>query len=148
MSSGRILWLEQLGGLDGGRGAVAVEALAVEVADPRGEPQAEEVVGAEDHLGVAVRVGRVLGDRQHRLVVEDPVERVGGVADGGGHDLAGVLAVLVGGPRVDLQAAAAVPEVARQRRDPGPRVRLANRCPSEEDSRPAPHSWASGRPWW
>lgn len=44
--------------------AVAVEPLAVQIADARREPQAEEVVGAEDHLGVAVRVGRVLLDRQ------------------------------------------------------------------------------------
>lgn len=80
---GADLVLEQLGSIDRCRGAVAVEALAVEIADPGGEPQAEEVVGAEDHLGVAVRVGRVLLDREHRLVVQDPVERVGGVANRG-----------------------------------------------------------------
>jgi hypothetical protein len=87
--------LEQLSGLDGRGRAVAVETLAVEVADSRSEAQPEQVVGAEDHLGVAVGLGRVLLDRQDGLVVEDPVERVRRVANGGGHHLAGVLAVLV-----------------------------------------------------
>ena len=87
--------LEELVDVGRRRRAVPVEALAVEIADSGREPQAEEVEDAEDHLGVAVRVGGVLGDRQYGLVVEDPVERVCRVADGGGDDFAGVLAVLI-----------------------------------------------------
>src|SRR5947209_12500126 len=40
-----------------GGGPVLVEALAVQIADPGREPQAEKVEDPEDHLGVAVRVG-------------------------------------------------------------------------------------------
>ena len=47
--------------------------LAVEIPDAGSEPEAEEVVGAEDHLRVAVGVGGVLLDRQHGLVVQDSI---------------------------------------------------------------------------
>lgn len=106
---------EQLAGLARRAGAVLVEALAVQITDPGDEPEVEEVVGGEDHLGVAVRVGGVLLDLQGGLVVEDPVQGVGRVADVGGDHPAVVLAVLVRGPGVHLDPAAAVPEVARQR---------------------------------
>ena len=54
----------------------------------------------------------MLLDRQLGLVVEDSVEDVGRVADGGADDAGGVVGVLVGGPDVEGDAAAAA-EVAR-----------------------------------
>jgi len=44
--------LEEFADVDGRHGSVLVEPLAVEVADPRREAQAEQVVGAEDHITV------------------------------------------------------------------------------------------------
>jgi hypothetical protein len=64
-------------------------------ADPRGEAGSSRSSGAEHHLAVAVDVGRVLGDRQHRLVVEGPAQRARRVAHGRGDDFARVLAVLI-----------------------------------------------------
>lgn len=96
----------------------------------------DEVVGVEDDLGVAVRVGGVLLDRQHSLVVEDPVERVGRVADGGRDELARVLAVLILGPRVDLKSSPALFEVTRQGGRAGPARAAGEPLPSEGGQAP------------
>ena len=92
------LVLEQLSRVEGDGRAMAVELLSVEVTDSWSEPEAEEVVGAEDHLGVPVGVGRVLRDWQNCVVIEDPVQDVRRIADGRGDDLARALAVLIRGP--------------------------------------------------
>jgi hypothetical protein len=73
---------QQPGGVNGRWGAVAVQALAVEVADPRGEAEAEEVVGAEDDVNSYVdsclcgMAGcRVAGRVREPRRGDDPVRR-------------------------------------------------------------------------
>jgi hypothetical protein len=133
---------QPLGRLARAAGAVLVEALAIEIADPRAEPPPEQVVGGEDHLGVAVRVGRVLLDLKRGVVVEDPVERVRSVAHVRADHPAVVLAVLVRGPRVVLDPAATVPEVAWQR--PGLGTAGAGGEPEPVGGRQAPRADRAG----
>jgi hypothetical protein len=91
-----------------------VEPPVREPGEVRAEVQLEQVEQAEDQIGVAGRVGGVFGDRELGLVIEDPVEDVGRIAQAGSQDAACVVAVLVGGPGVKGDAVAE-PEVARQR---------------------------------
>ena len=93
----------------------AEQPLVPQVADARGELQAQQVEQGEDDLGIAGRVGRVLQDRQLGLVVEDLVEDVGRVPHRGGDDLGAVLGELVRGPGVEGHPFA-VAEVPRQGR--------------------------------
>jgi len=69
----------------------AKQSLVPQVADARGELQTEQVEQGEDDLGKAGRVGRVLQERQLRLVVEDLVEHVGRIPHRGGDDFRAVL---------------------------------------------------------
>jgi len=66
------------------------------------------------HNAVAGGVGRVLLDRQLGLVVQDAVQHVGRVTNGGADDAGGVVGVLIARPDVERDAAAAA-EVSRNR---------------------------------
>ena len=70
--------------------------LSRQVADARREAEAQQVHQGEDVVGEAGRVGVVLLDPQVGLVVEQPVEHVGGVAHRDVDDLGVERRVLVG----------------------------------------------------
>lgn len=79
----------------------AKQSLVSQVANAWGESQTEQVEKGEDEFGKSGRVGRVLQQRQLRLVVEDLVEDIGRVPDRGGDHLGAVLGELVRGPGVE-----------------------------------------------
>jgi hypothetical protein len=90
-----------------------VQAQFAGISEARDESQAEQVEEREHVLGGAVGVGGVLayGERG----VQDPLERVDGLALGDRDDLGAVLAVLIRRPVEDGERAAAVAELARER---------------------------------
>ncbi len=65
-----------------------VEALIGEASDAWGEPVAEEMGEGEDVVGETGSVGSVLLDPEVGFVVEQSVENMGTVSDGGGDDYA------------------------------------------------------------
>ena len=73
-----------------------VEPPVFEVADARREAEAEERAEPEHMIGDAARVGVVLLDPQARLMIEQPVEDMGGLAGGRRDYLGMVRAELVG----------------------------------------------------
>ena len=126
-------------------GAEAVELQAADVADARAELQPGQVEDRERRKCLSGRVDGVLGERQIRWVAEDLIEYRDGLAPGAGDDLGAVGGVLIGD--MGVGGGAFIKEVARQRSGVRLRPRCGNRCPSEDDSVPPPHSAASGCAW-
>ena len=81
-----------------------VEPFVREVADARGEAEAERVAQGEDMVGEAVGVRGVFLDAQVRLVVEQPIEHMRRVPHGGGDHLGVEGRVLIGDMRIERHA--------------------------------------------
>jgi hypothetical protein len=58
----------------------AVQALVGQVAQARGELQAQQIEERKHNVRVAVRVGGVLQQRQFRFVAQHFIQRISGVA--------------------------------------------------------------------
>jgi hypothetical protein len=80
--------------------------------EARRELQAEEIEQREDDVAVAGGVGAVDSDRQLAAVVQDAVQRVCGVTDGGADYAGREVRVLIADPAVVGEPAVAA-EVAR-----------------------------------
>ena len=123
------------------------QPLVGQVADARREAEAQQVHQREDVVGEAGRVGVVLLDAQVRLVVEQAVEHVGGIAHADIDDLGVERRVLVGDMRVE-QHARSLPYFGLTLPPASARPPALKRWPSDEDVVPSPQWPANGcRNW-
>ena len=81
--------------------------------EPGHQAIAQEMTEAKKLIRVAVGVDKMFLGSQDRVVIEESVEHINGLADGTGDHLGVEHTVLVRGVRVDRQGLIVVAEVAR-----------------------------------